>query len=380
MGLPAANGDAVTPSFTVGTRPRPNQLPRLAVTSDLLRFDACPLRYRLHAVAGWPEADADEAFRLAGVLVHAALDHAGTSCRPVSAGGEGLPFDEGIVERGIAFARRAVDTRSPRETRPQTHKDTLDGAEAVARRAIQDLGPELFPILAATEEQLSSTRRHPAALLPGRVRRVERFEVVGILDAVMAPVHSSADASGGLTGLVAAAAREVHHSAGPVTAIIDYKAGRRSAHAPHTLGAGAVETDDHAFQIACYAAIRARFRDFPVQIGLIIYLEDLLDNVSTLPLDRRLARATTVVHLDGPARLAAETRIDGIALEIDACVEREASSLTLRSAWPARTSRLCTRCDLRPMCPAWQGPDSQGGGSFPIGSGQDPLAGDPIEI
>jgi len=216
--------------------------------------------------------------------------------------------------------------------------------------------------------------------LPGRVRRVERFEVVGILDAVMAPVHPSADASGGLTGLVAAAAREVHHSAGPVTAIIDYKAGRRSAHAPHTLGAGAVETDDHAFQIACYAAIRARFRDFPAQIGLIVYLEDLLDNCSTLPLDRRLKSATTVVHLDGPARLAAETRIDGIALEIDACVEREASSVTLRSAWPARTSGLCTRCDIRPMCPAWQGSESQGGGSFPIGSGQDPLAGDPIEI
>lgn len=375
----------MTGTFLIGTRPRPYLLPRLRVTGDLVRFEACPLRYRLHAVGGWPEAAAADASRLAGTMVHAALDHAGTACRSIAAGGEGLPVDDEAAGRAVAAARRVIDAVSPRGARPPDLEAALDEAAEIARRTILELGPHLSPLLSATEQRLSATRRHAVESGDESHRMVGRFEVAGVLDAVATGIDP--DGTGQISAMVAAAGA---HPDTPIDVVIDYKLARRPR--PGDDGADEIHatTDAHAFQVAAYACLRDRFGPFRPQVGLVIYLRDLiLDEEAmagvqaevggsddhedlepsvagsvrawrpgrpapALPFSWRLRRATAIVTLDEVALTEATARIDRLATAIKGCTDREAASDPPRRAWPARPSSLCAGCDVRPTCPAWQ--------------------------
>ena len=394
----------MTDRFDVGARPRPYLLPRLRVAGDLLRFESCPLRYRLHGVAGWPEADAEAAPRLAGTLVHAALDHAGTACRPRNAGGEGLPIDDDAASRALASARRLVDALSPRAGRSDALHASLDAAAAIARRTILDLGPYLFPHLTATEQRLAATRLHLDASIGEdgdrrRLRNVERFEVSGVLDAAASGLLPDPDGGPFESLIHGALNRPIER---PVGAVIDYKLARRPRHAeqgrskPDT---GAVSLEAHAFQVAAYACIRDRFAVNDVLVGVVIYLYDLFPELDPragnadapdvavgegrpvdgvdLPshdarsISARLHRASAVVVIDEAAVSEATARIDHIGAAIEACAEREAASLPPRLAWPTRRSEICGECDVRPMCPEWQDAEGDGARSqYPQGYGQ----------
>ena len=375
----------MTETFSVGARPRPYLLPRLRVAGDLLRFEACPLRYRLHGVGAWPEADAEDAPRLAGILVHAALDHAGTACRPRGAGGEGMPVDEFTASHALASASRLVDAVSPRTSRTEALQASLDASAAIARRTILDLGPHLFPFLTTTEQRLAATRLHADGAVDEdvarrRLRKVERFEVSGILDAAASGIVPSPD-GGPLASLLHGAIER--KSDRPLDAVIDYKLARRPrviTDGPH--GADAETLRAHAFQVAAYACIRDRFAVSGGQVGIVIYLYDLfpeLDsgrdmahatepNIDHIPIaetvrDRlsdaqsisaRLYRASSVIVLDDRVVAEATARIDRIGAAIETCAEREAASVPPRLAWPTRRSDRCGECDVHPMCPAWQ--------------------------
>ena len=394
----------MTETFRVGARPRPYLLPRLTVAGHLLRFESCPLRYRLHGVGAWPEADVDDAPRLAGTLVHAALDHAGTACRPRGAGGEGLPIDDDAASRALESARRVVDALSPRAGRSEALHASLDAAAAIARRTILDLGPYLFPHLTATEQRLSATRLYADASIGEdeghrRLRNVERFEVLGVLDAAASGLRP--DRNGGpFESLIHGVLKRPRER--PVGAVIDYKLARRPRQVeqdPSAPDVGAVRLEAHAFQVAAYACIRDRFAVSDVLVGVVIYLYDLFPELeprvgnadapdlavgeSSLAdaVDRpsgdarsisaRLHRASAVVVIDEAAVSEATARIDRIGVAIEACAEREAASLPPRLAWPTRRSELCSECDVRPMCPEWQ--DAEGDGTpaqYPQGYGQ----------
>jgi hypothetical protein len=362
----------MTAEFVVGTRPRPYLLPRLRVVGDLLRFETCPLRYRLHAVGGWPEADTDDAPRLAGILVHVALDHAGTACRPVASGGAGHPVEEGVADRAIEAARRAIDAISPRARRSPAVETALDEATGVARHLILAAGPELFPVLAATERRLSATRPYvgPQSAAPRR-RRVDRFEISGVLDAITVPIDPQTPKHCAVAAMVAKVAGAALPRDEPVEAIIDYKLARRPRAAITTGDDGRGPGDGYAFQVAAYAALHQRFREPRPLVGLVLYLYDVADadlgapgaggigdgaSTATSPLER----AAQAIPLDVAAIAQATSRIDRLAAGIEACAEREAAGEAPRRAWPARPSGLCARCDLRPVCPArpsgWDGP------------------------
>ena len=381
----------MTETFSVGARPRPYLLPRLRVAGDLLRFEACPLRYRLHGVGAWPEADAEDAPRLAGILVHAALDHAGTACRPRGAGGEGMPVDEFTASHALASASRLVDAVSPRTSRTEALQASLDASAAIARRTILDLGPHLFPFLTTTEQRLAATRLHADGAVDEdvarrRLRKVERFEVSGILDAAASGIVPGPD-GGPLASLLHGAIER--KSDRPLDAVIDYKLARRPrviTDGPH--GADAETLRAHAFQVAAYACIRDRFAVSGGQVGIVIYLYDLFPELDTRrdvahtfepiigssaitdtvrqqssdaqSITARLHRASTVIVLDDGVVAEATARIDRIGAAIEACAEREAASVPPRLAWPTRRSELCGECDVRPMCPEWQ--DTSGHG------------------
>jgi hypothetical protein len=374
-------------TFYVGARPRPYLLPRLRVAGDLLRFEACPLRYRLHGVGAWPEADADASPRLAGTLVHAALDHAGTACRPRAAGGEGLPPNDDVALQAIAEARRLVDAVSPRANRSVALNRALGDAERLARRTILELGPFLFPHLTATEQRVAATRQHlhrpsDERGRQRRLRNVERFEVSGVLDAVVAGIVPDPDGAP-IAALIHGALRQV--STRPIGAVIDYKLARR----PHVTqqdqqgeGTTGDQLGSHAFQVAAYACIRNDFLIEHVQVGIVIYLYDLFPELDPLgastsgsdlntgryaladdtgetprqaqSIGSRLQRAASVVVLDENVFAEATARIDRLGAAIEACAEREAASVPPRLAWPARRSEFCGTCDVQPMCPEWQ--------------------------
>jgi hypothetical protein len=359
----------------------------MRVVGDLLRFEDCPLRYRVHGIGRWAEVDAADAPRLSGTLVHGALNNAGTACRPVSAGGEGLPANESVATRAIAVARRLVDAISPREKRSATLQYALDGAEAIARRTILDLGPHVFPFLTATEQRHAATRRHIVdhhgeVGRHKRLRNVERFEVSGVLDAFVGDIVPKPDGTW-LQALIFGAM--THPTDAPTTAMIDYKLARRpTAVAGAASGELAPERSlgAHEFQVAAYASIRDRFVPGRACVGIVIYLSDLFpegnlhgdaalksrpeeaDGASTTAsgasstgrhvIGARLQHATSVVELDAKAIAQATARIDRIGAEIETCAEREAASVPWRRAWPARRSALCGTCDVRPICPQWQ--------------------------
>lgn len=397
----------MTETFEIGARPRPYLLPRLRVAGDLLRFEACPLRYRMHGVGAWPEADAEDAPRLAGMLVHAALDHAGTACRPMKAGGQGMPVDAVVASRAVGSGQRLVDAESPRASRSVALQGALDAAATLARRTILILGPHLFPYLAATEQRVAATRRQPDYMpdeVGGsrRLRKVERFEVSGVLDALATGLVPDPDGDPFLA-LIHGALKQP--GVVPVDAVIDYKLARR----PRTSEVGSRgatsargELEAHLFQVAAYARIRDQFAAGRARVGIVIYLNDLLPELDSrhdtqsgpdLGAERgaitddewrllgdapsvaaRLHRASTVIELDDDVIAEATARIDRIAAAIEACAEHEAASVPPRLAWPTRRSALCGDCDVRPMCPEWQDAgESMPGGAPKLGYAQGEL-------
>ena len=377
----------MTETFEVGARPRPYLLPRLRVAGDLLQYEACPLRYRMHGVGAWPEADAEDAPRLAGTLVHAALDHAGTACRPTAAGGQGLPINEVAASRAVESGQRLVDAISPRAIRSDALQGALDVAATLARCTVLNLGPHLFPFLAATEQRIAATRRHVIDLhVEGggyrRLRKVERFEVSGVLDALATGLVPDPDGDP-FAALIHGAFKQP--GVGPIDAVIDYKLARR----PHAsvvgsrgVASGRSDLEAHAFQAAAYACIRDRFAAGRPHVGIVIYLRDLFPELDSrrdgqsglglaagrgaisdaelramgdaMSVAARLHRASTVVELDDDVIAEATARIDRIGAAIEACAEHEAASVPPRLAWPTRRSALCGECDVRPMCPEWQ--------------------------
>src|SRR5262249_25898917 len=155
--------------------------------------------------------------------------------------------------------------------------------------AINDLGPELFPLIHRAEVRLTGARELPLAKIaePYRFREADRYEMVGVIDVIThVELRNPAFRENRLVkAILAALPIEPPES---FEVIIDYKGMRRP---PLRVEGGPSFWDVYAWQVRTYAHLRRTHEDsLPVVAGVVLFVNELLPTRSDLVLLRREIR------------------------------------------------------------------------------------------
>ena len=140
--------------------------------------------------------------------------------------------------------------------------DVRDNAYVRADRAVNELGPHLFPLISSAEEKVIGTRPIPASP-PGRPPpRSALYELHGIID-VLTNVQLGVAATTNVIGQAIQTA--CPGLAGNYEVIVDYKGSRRPA-MNHSYW------QQHDWQVQTYAWLRTRQpNSLPVAAGVLLY-------------------------------------------------------------------------------------------------------------
>jgi hypothetical protein len=262
-----------------------------------------------------------------------------------------------------------------------------------AEAAVNDLGPELFPLIRKAEVRLTGARMLPIERIETqyRFREADRYEVKGVIDVITSvELNDPRLQSNRLLRSILAQLPSTPPNAFEV--IIDYKGMRRP---PVTDGPGTGPSfwDIYGWQVQTYADLRGRQEDsLPVIAGVIIYLNELLpqrndlaslrremamgqtdvapevgsetarilsawrdDDIPALPLDFRLQRAMRVLSVSGESKQDALLAFDDVVARIEICRGKELRAGRVVSTWEKNPDDedTCTACDARAFCPSY---------------------------
>jgi hypothetical protein len=259
--------------------------------------------------------------------------------------------------------------------------DVRDNAYIRATRAVNELGPHLFPLISSAEEKVIGTRQIPAPPAGQPAPRSALYELHGIID-VLTNVQLGAAAT---TNVIRQAIQTACPGcSGNYEVIVDYKGSRRPAtNHPYW--------QQHDWQVQTYSWLRTRQPNaLPVAAGVLLYVnelapvtEDLIElksamktgNADVFPakgtpdayqlstwrpgnaipqfsLPFRLARAIRVIPVTAASQTAAANHFDNVVLGIELCVVAEASAGTIMQHWtPCGDAEMCAACDFRHFCP-----------------------------
>ena len=267
--------------------------------------------------------------------------------------------------------------------------------DARAKAAINDLGPQLFPIIHRAEVRLTGARRLPQELISpeNRFRDADRYEMVGIIDVITQVELNDPELQNNL--LVHAIIQNLpENPPAEFEVIIDYKGMRRP---PIEISDDADNYslwDIYGWQVQTYAHLRSTHLDsLPILAGVIIYLNELLptksdlealrqethqrttdipapeiiniselleqwreENISPdLPLEFRLTRTLRIIPVSPESIQNSLTRFDHVVARIESCRGSEIRSGRIINSWERNASDedTCTRCDSRTFCPAY---------------------------
>ena len=364
-------------------------VPQYSLTGDLLSFLRCGLQYRYHNGSSLPPSRPVQLWF--GEFIHGAMESAfriwSTAtqlpafpwpCNPTMphqqtpAGRP--PHDIGSIGDIVEATLRAQG-KSPRSY------DVRDNAYIRASRAVNELGPHLFPLISTAEEKVIGTRPIPPALPGQRPTRSALYELHGIID-VLTNVQLSAAAT---TNVIRQAIQTACPGrAGNYEVIVDYKGSRRPA-TNHSYWR------QHDWQVQTYAWLRTRQpNSLPVAAGVLLYVnelapvqEDLVELKTTIragttdvvpisgspdaymlstwqpgnaipqfSLPFRLARAIRVIPVSLTSQAAAATHFDDVVSSIEFCVAEEATTGTIMQHWQSGgDAESCVACDFRHFCP-----------------------------
>src|SRR5687768_17092322 len=145
----------------------PEIIPQYSLTGDLLSFLRCALQYRYHSGSELPPSRPVQLWF--GEFIHGVMESAyriwlsgpppfpwpnnPTPYRSAAPAGRAA-HDIGIIGDIVEGTLRARG-KNPRSA------DTRDSAYRRAERAVNELGPHLFPLVAAAEEPVIGTRNVP---------------------------------------------------------------------------------------------------------------------------------------------------------------------------------------------------------------------------
>jgi hypothetical protein len=259
--------------------------------------------------------------------------------------------------------------------------DVRDNAYLRADRAVNELGPHLFPLIAAAEERVIGTRQVLPSPPGQPPPRSALYELHGIID-VLTNVQLGAAAT---TNVIRQAIQQAcPNCSGNYEVIVDYKGMRRPAtnHAYWQQG---------EWQLQTYAWLRTRQpQSLPVAAGVLLYVnelapvrEDLIqlkhsmaagtadvvpvsgsqdayqlstwqpgNAIPNFSLPYRLARAIRVIPVNGASQAAAMAHFDTVVSNIEQCVGAEAVAGSILQNWtPCGDDESCAACDFRHFCP-----------------------------
>jgi len=370
-------------------RPSIYALPSYSLTGDLLGFLRCGLQYRYTRIGNLPSTRPVQLWF--GQFIHGVLEESFRRFDTArKAGTIDLPpwTDARIAEIcDLLKARLAAQGIYPYDA---TLEDLGDKR---AKRAINELGPELFPLIRRAEVRLTGARALPTSKIPKQYqfREADRYEMVGVIDVISSVelqnplVQNNRFVKAILAGLPSTPPNAFE-------VIVDYKGMRR----PPVKAAGQTSLwEIYGWQVQTYGELRRRQDDsLQVTAGLIIYLNELFhtrtdfdllrkeikDNTTDikpapgskaeqlilgwskgqdppeLPFEFRLERALRVEPIDKASVDKALVQFDEVVAKIETCRGKELGNGKILSTWDKNSSddSTCAACDSRTFCPEFK--------------------------
>jgi hypothetical protein len=372
-------------------RPAAYSLPAYSLTGDLLGFLRCGLQYRYTRIGQLPSTRPVQMWF--GQFIHGVLEEAFRRFDAARKRGE-TDLPPWSNER-IAELSDLLKNRLGAQGLYPWNEDVEKLGYRIAKAAINDLGPHLFPLIHRAEVRLTGARALPLDKIPPslRFREADRYEMVGVIDVITHVQLSDPRVQGNeLVKLILKALPP--RPPGAFELIIDYKGMRRP---PLTgpSGGGPSLWDIYGWQVRTYSHLRSTHADsLPVLAGVILYVNELLptrrdierlrkeikngqtdvvpepgsvaerlirewrdgDDPPDLPAAFRLARAVRVVEVSPATIQSSLEQFDGVVARIETCRAQELRSGRVLSTWEKNASdeSTCTACDSRTFCPSYK--------------------------
>ncbi|SEM74897.1 PD-(D/E)XK nuclease superfamily protein [Syntrophus gentianae] len=363
-------------------------VPQYSLTGDLLSFLRCGLQYRYLNGSSLPPSRPVQLWF--GEFIHGIMESAFRiwsaaaqppafpwPCNPTTPHQQApigrTHYDIGSIGDIVEATLRAQG-KNPRSY------DVRDNAYIRASRAVNELGPYLFPLISTAEEKVIGTRSIPQTQQRQIIRRAALYELHGIID-VLTNVQLNATTT---TNVIRQKIQTVCPDlTGNFEVIVDYKGSRRPA-MNHSYW------QQHDWQVQTYAWLRGRQpNSLAVAAGVLLYVnelapvqEDLMElkkamrtgNTDAVPINGspdaymlstwqpgneipqfslqfRLARAIRVIPVSMSSQTEAVNNFDDVVSNIELCVAAEATTGTIMQHWQSRgDAESCAACDFRYFC------------------------------
>lgn len=358
-------------------------VPNYSLTGDLLSFMRCGLQYRYQSGSALPPSRPVQMWF--GEFIHGVMETAYRTwqacspsfpwpCAPTMyhqpAPAGRLPHDIGTIG-DLVEATLSAAGKSPRS------RALRDSAYARAERAVNEVGPALFPLIRSAEEKVIGTR--PLILPAGVHSRAQMYELHGVMD-VLSTVSVNSAVGNVICDRLRAAIPNIPPHA---EIIVDYKGSRRPA-TSHAYW------DQGGWQLQMYSWLRSRQPNAaPIAAGVLLYINELAPgdlvalqreakrgDTDVLPTpgsaddymlhtwspghatpnfsrDFRLDRMIRIVPITGPSVANALLEFDKVVVNIESCVAQEAAHGKIVAHWPACGDEgTCNACDFRHFCPS----------------------------
>lgn len=362
-------------------------VPQYSLTGDLLSFLRCGLQYRYHNGSSLPPSRPVQLWF--GEFIHGVMESA---FRIWSASAPAFPWPcnpttphqqppAGRLAHDIGTIGDTVEATLRAQGKNPRSYDVRDNAYVRADRAVNELGPHLFPLIYSAEERVIGTRPIPLSPPGQPPPRSALYELHGIIDVLTNVELGVAPTTNVIRQKIQTACPGL---TGNYEVIVDYKGSRRPAtNHPYW--------QQHDWQVQTYAWLRIRQPNaLPVAAGVLLYVnelapvrEDLVElknamasgNADVVPvsgsadgyqlstwrpgnaipqfsLQFRLARAIRVIPVDAASQTAAAMQFDNVVSSIEQCVVAEALAGTIMQHWqPCGDDETCAACDFRHFCP-----------------------------
>jgi hypothetical protein len=362
-------------------------VPNYSLTGDLLSFMRCGLQYRYQNGSALPPSRPVQMWF--GEFIHGVLETAYRLWQPSNPKpafpwpSHPTPFNmsrpTNRVAHDIGTIGDLVELTLSAAGKNPRNRAARDSAYERAERAVNDISPELFPLIRTVEERVIGTR---ALTMPPGVRsRARMYELHGVMD-VLSSMTLNATANNVICDAVRAVVPGLMSGA---EVIVDYKGSRR----PEVTHDFWHQGD---WQLQMYAWLRSQQPGAaPVVAGVLLYINELAPGASdvedlhrdvkqgrtdvppvpgsnddyllrtwrpkhavpTFSLPFRLQRTIRVVPITRPSIDIALQKFDDVVVDIESCVSREAQRGRIIAQWPMTgENRTCVACDFRHFCPS----------------------------
>ena len=362
-------------------------IPQYSLTGDLLSFLRCGLQYRYLNGSSLPPSRPVQLWF--GEFIHGILETGYRIWRdgtqppvfpwPMTVTPYRAPQPEGRVDHDIGAMGDIVEASLRTQGKNPRSATVRNSAYARAERTINELAPDLFPLIAVAEESVIGTRDLPSG--GTTASRASLYELHGTIDVVTeVELNGVPD-----TNIFKRAIQEANSGlCGSFEVIVDYKGSRRPATNHNYWQQG-------DWQLQTYAWLRTRQpRSRPVAAGILIYINELVPTsndlaalkreinrgetdvipiagspdayalnawtpsaaVPNFSFDFRFARAVRIVPIDDTSQTVATAEFDAVVQNIEQCVDAEAMHGVIMNHWsPCGDDDTCAACDFRHFCP-----------------------------